>query len=191
MSDSSNSEPVVPASTTPPESDVPELVAPEPAAPGRAADGPVAPEPSADEPVAPEPVLHEPVAEPTTVAPVPVERKKRGVGAWSFALGLLTALGDIGFLIFAIVVLVGAASAVVSGDFSGLGTALGTAGLALLALFIFFGGFFTGGLAALLGLIALISGRGRVLGFLGLLFGIAAIALRVLLLSAGFSPDLG
>ena len=181
MSDSSTSEPVVPATTTPAESDVPELVAPEPAAPGRAA----------DEPAAPEPVLHQPMTEPATVVPVAVERKKRGVGAWSFVLGLLTALGDIGFLIFTIVVLAGAASAVVSGDFSGAGTALGAAGLALLALFVFFGGFFTGGLAVLLGLIALISGRGRVLGFLGLLFGIAAIALRVLLLSAGFSPDLG
>jgi hypothetical protein len=191
MSDSSTSEPVVPATTTPSDSVVPELVAPAPAAPGRTADEPAAPEPAADEPVAPEPVRYEPVAEPATVAPVAVERKKRGVGAWSFVLGLLTALGDIGFLIFTIVVLAGAASAVVSGDFSGAGTALGAAGLALLALFIFFGGFFTGGLAALLGLIALISGRGRVLGFLGLLFGIAAIALRVLLLSAGFSPDLG
>ena len=134
MSDSSTSEPVVPATTTPAESDVPELVAPEPAA----------------------------------VVPGAVERKTRGVGAWSFVLGLLTALSDIGFLIFTIVVLAGAASAVVSGDFSGAGTALGAAGLALLALFVFFGAFFTGGLAVLLGLFALISGRGRVLGFFGL-----------------------
>ncbi len=134
----------------------------------------------------------EPAVEPAVaLEPAPVEKKKRGVGAWSFVLGLLTALGDLAFLIFIVVVLVGAISDLTSGDFSGVATALGAAGLAVLALGVFFGGFFTGGLAALLGLIALVSGRGRVLGFFGLLFGAAAIALRLLLLSAGFSPDLG
>lgn len=130
-----------------------------------------------------EPVLYAP--------PVEVEKKKRGVGAWSFVLGLLTALGDLAFLIFVVVVLVGAISALTSGDLSGVTTALGAAGLAVTALFVFFGGFFTGGLAALLGLIALISGRGRLLGFFGLLFGAAAVAVRLLLLSSGFSPELG
>lgn len=144
------------------------------------------------EPVAYAQPVADPAAEPVLYAPpVEVERKKRGVGAWSFVLGLLTGLGDLAFVIFVIVVIVGTASAVFGGDFSGVGTALGAAGLALAALFVFFGGFFTAGLAALLGLIALITGRGRVLGFFGLLFGVAAIAVRVALLSAGFSPDLG
>lgn len=140
-----------------------------------------------------EPVVTEPAAEAAYAAPpAPVEKKKRGVGAWSFVLGLLTALGDLAFLIFVVVVLVGAISSFTSGDFSGVATALGAAGLTIAAFFIFFGGFFTGGLAALLGLIALITGRGRVLGVFGLLFGAAAIAVRLLLLSSGqFVPELG
>jgi hypothetical protein len=163
MSDTTR-EPEVPATTTPAE--------------------PVAVTEPAAEPVAYEAPAYE--------APVVVEKKKRGVGAWSFVLGLLTSLGDLAFLIFVIVVLVGAISAFSSGDFSGVATALGAAGLTIAAFFIFFGGFFTGGLAALLGVIALITGRGRVLGFFGLLFGAAAIAVRLLLLSSGqFAPELG
>jgi hypothetical protein len=166
MSDTSDREPAVPASQTPAEPvEVMQPVATPMSDPER------------------EPVLFDP--------PVEVEKKKRGVGAWSFVLGLITALGDLAFLIFVVVVLVGAISALTSGDLSGVTTALGAAGLAVTALFVFFGGFITGGLAALLGLVALVSGRGRVLGFFGLLFGAAAIALRLVLLSAGFSPELG
>jgi hypothetical protein len=141
------------------------------------------------EPVAvPEPA----VAPAAVVAPAPVEKRKRGVGAWSFVLGLLTALVDLTFVIFVVVVLVGAIASFSSGDFSGVTTALGAAGLTIAAFFIFFGGFFSGGLAALLGLIALVSGRGRVLGVFGLIFGIAAIGVRLLLLSSGsFVPELG
>ena len=124
-------------------------------------------------------------------APV-VERKKRGVGAWSFVLGLLTSLGDIAFLVFGIITVVGTISAVTSGDFSAINTALGAAGLVLLAFFVYFGGFVTAGLAGILGLVALITGRGRVLGLFGLLFAIAAILVRVLLLLSGnFNPELG
>lgn len=146
-------------------------------------------------------VVSEPAAEPAAVvetpapaavaAPVVVEKKKRGVGAWSFVLGLLTSLGDIAFLVVAAVALVGAVNALIGGDYSALGTVLGAAGLTLVAFFVFFGGFVTAGLAALLGLVALVSGRGRVLGLFGLLFAAAAIIVRVLILSNGFSPDLG
>lgn len=168
MSDTSTPEPVVPT-TTPAE--------------------PVAVHDPAAEPVA----AYDRAAEPAVVEPtVVVEKKKRGIGAWSFVLGLLTALADIAFLVVVIVVFVGAIASLTSGDISGVTTALGAAGLAIAALFVFFGGFFTGGLAALLGLVALISGRGRVLGFFGLLFGAAAIAVRLLLLSSGqFVPELG
>jgi hypothetical protein len=169
MSDTSKSEPAVPASSTPAE---PVTVTEPPAA-----------EPPIVAPAAAEPALVGP--------PVLIEKKKRGVGAWSFVLGLLTALVDIGFVIFGIVALVGAISDLTSGDITGVTTALGAAGLAVIALFVFFGGFLSAGLAVLLGLIALISGRGRVLGVFGLLFGAGAIAVRLLLLSSGFSPDLG
>jgi len=147
--------------------------------------------PATTTPAEPVAVTDTPAEPAAVVAPEPVEKKKRGVGAWSFVLGLLTALGDLAFLVFVVVVLVGAISDLTSGDLSGVATALGAAGLAIVALGVFFGGFFTGGLAAILGLVALVSGRGRVLGFFGLLFGAAAIAARLLLLSAGFSPDLG
>lgn len=166
MSDTSAREPAVPASQTPAE----------PVEVAQPVSAPVV-EPERN------PALFDP--------PVEVEKKKRGVGAWSFVLGLLTGLADIAFLVFVVVVLVGAISSLTSGDISGVTTALGAAGLAIAALFVFFGGFFTGGLAALLGLIALVSGRGRVLGFFGLLFGAAAIGVRLLLLSSGFSPELG
>lgn len=158
MSDTSSSDPAVPATTTPAE--------------------PVA----ASEPAAPV------VADP----PAPVEKKKRGVGAWSFVLGLLTALADIAFVIFVVVALIGAFASISAGDFSGATTALAAAGLTVAAFFLFFGGFFSGGLAALLGLIALLTGRGRVLGVFGLIFGVAAIGVRLLLLSSGsFVPEFG
>jgi hypothetical protein len=159
MSDTSPSEPAVPATTTPAE-------------------------PVAETQPAAEPSLYEP--------PAPVEKKKRGVGAWSFVLGLLTALVDIAFVIFVVVVLVGAFASFTSGDFSGATTALAAGGLTIAAFLVFFGGFFSGGLAALLGLIALISGRGRVLGVFGLIFGAAAIGVRLMLLSSGqFVPEFG
>jgi hypothetical protein len=178
MSDAKTPESAVPATTTPAEPVTPETAAV------------VDPAPVAAEPVATEPVAAEPVVAPAAVAPV-VEKKKRGVGAWSFVLGLLTSLGDIAFLVFGIIALVGAATAIFSGDYSAITTVLGAAGLGLLALFVFFGGFVTAGLAALLGLVALVGGRGRVLGLFGLIFAAAAILVRVLILANGFSPDLG
>lgn len=132
-----------------------------------------------------------PVA-PAPPAPAPVaERPKRGVGAWSFVLGLLTSLGDIAFFVFGVVALVGGFNAVMSGDVSAASGLLGAAGLAIVALFVLFGGLVTAGIAALLGVIALLTGRGRVLAFFGLVFAAAAITVRVLILTSGFSPDLG
>ena len=147
------------------------------------------PAPVVAEPAAADPVVAAPAA--AAPAPVVVERKKRGVGAWSFVLGLLTSLGDIAFLVFGIIAVVGTIASLTSGDFSGVGTALGAAGLAIVALFVFFGGFVTAGLAALLGLVALVTGRGRVLGLFGLIFAAAAIIVRVVILTSGFNPDLG
>jgi hypothetical protein len=131
------------------------------------------------------------VAEPIAAEPVVVAKKKRAVGGWSFFLGLLTGLVDIALVVYVVVVLVGAIGNFQSGDFEAVKTAIGAAGLVIVALIVFFGGFVTAGLAALLGLVALVSGRGRVLGVFGLLFAIGAILVRVGLLSAGFSPDLG
>lgn len=128
---------------------------------------------------------------PAVVETAPVARPKRALGAWSFVLGLLTGLVDIAFVVWVVVVLVGAIGDLTAGNLAAISTAIGAAGLVIVALFVFFGGFLTAGLAALLGLVALVSGRGRVLGVFGLLFGAAALGLRIALLSAGFSPDLG
>lgn len=173
MSDPVKPEPALPATTTPAE---PAAVS-EPASVPESASAEVA------EPVSP--------AAPAVVEPVVVEKKKRGIGAWSFVLGLLTGLIDIAFVVWVVVVIVGTLGDLTAGNLGAISTAISAAGLVIVALFVFFGGFLTAGLAALLGLVALISGRGRVLGVFGLLFGAAALALRIALLSAGFSPDLG
>ena len=143
------------------------------------------------EPAAPEVVEPAPAAVVAPVEPVAAPRKKRGIGAWSFVFGLLTGLIDIAFVVWVVVVIVGTVGDLTAGNLAGISTAIGAAGLVIVALFVFFGGFLTAGLAALLGLVALVSGRGRVLGVFGLLFGLGAVAVRLLLLSAGFSPDLG
>lgn len=171
MSDPVKPEPAVPATTTPAEP--------------VAVSEPVAEPASAEvaEPVSP--------AAPAVVEPVVVEKKKRGIGAWSFVLGLLTGLIDIAFVVWVVVVIVGTIGDLTAGNLGAISTAISAAGLVIVALFVFFGGFLTAGLAAILGLVALVSGRGRVLGVFGLLFGAAALALRIALLSAGFSPDLG
>jgi hypothetical protein len=181
MSDPVKPEPAVPASTTPAEPVVVSEGAPiEPAATERAST-------EVAEPVSPvTPAVVEPVVE-----PVVVTKKKRGVGAWSFVLGLVTGLVDIAFVVWVIVVLVGTIGDLTAGNLAAISTAIGAAGLVIIALFVFFGGFLTAGLAVLLGLVALVTGRGRVLGVFGLLFGVAALGLRIALLSAGFSPDLG
>jgi hypothetical protein len=143
------------------------------------------------EPAVVEPVATE-VAEPVTPAPVVVEKKKsRAVGAWSFVLGLLTVLVDIAFVIWVVVVLVGAIGDLTSGNLQAISTAISAAGLVIIALLVFFGAFVSAGLAVLLGVVGLISGRGRVLAVFGLLFGVVALLVRIGLLSAGFSPDLG
>jgi hypothetical protein len=177
MSDASKSDPAVPVTTTPAE---PAVVAePTPVTAAGVSEAEVTP-------------VAEPVT-PVVAAAVPVERKKRGIGAWSFVLGLLTGLIDIAFVVILAVTVASFIGGLTGGDFSDLGisTAIGGAGLVLAALFLFFGGFLTAGLGALLGLVALVSGRGRVLGLFGLLFSAGAIIVRVLLLSTGnFVPGL-
>jgi hypothetical protein len=128
---------------------------------------------------------------PAAVEPIdtPETAKGRGVGAWSFVLGLLAVLIDIAFVVIVLVAILGVLGDVAGGDMPGVSTALAAAGFAVLAVVLFFGGFVGAGLAVLLGLIALFSGRGRVLGVFGVLFGAAALGVRLLLLGAGFSPE--
>lgn len=152
---------------------------------------PTAPVPPAGtvEPTTPAaaPATPAPAAAAPAVAPEAPVAKKRGVGVWSFVLGLLTVIGDIVLLVVAISVLLGVIAEVSSGDFSGLATAIGAAGLGLFFVASLFGGLVLAGLGALLGLIALITGRGRVIGVIGLLLSAAALTWRIMLLTAGLN----
>lgn len=130
------------------------------------------------------PASEAPAAEPVVAEPV-VVKKKRGIGAWSFVLGLLTILGDVLFVVIAIATGV-TVFAGLSGNVTteGLQSAAGTAiGLVVYGGVVLFGGLLVAGIGALLGLIALISGRGRVLGFFGLLFSVIGLVVRILILT--------
>lgn len=136
-------------------------------------------------------------AAPAPASPVPAvvapERKKRGVGIWAFILGLLTVLGDAGYLAALVASIVNAVGSIGSGD-PQIGTTLviGFAGPV-----VYFGGFLVAGLGALLGLIAAIANRGRVLGILGLLLAAFGLLVRVLIATGAinvvqsFSDGLG
>ena len=150
---------------------------PEPTAPAVPAEVPAVPETAAPETVAP-----------ATVVPAETPaKKKRGVGVWSFILGLLTVIGDIVLLVTAVSIVLSVIAEVSSGDFSGLTAAISAAGLGLFFVASLFGGLLLAGLGALLGLIALITGRGRVIGVIGLLLSAAALAWRIMLLTAGLN----
>lgn len=137
------------------------------------------------------PVAAEPAAAPAPAAPAPAPAKKRGVGIWAFVLALLVVLGDIVFAVFAAASLVGSSqqllTALASGDAGALAGIAGFAAIALLFVVVLFGGLVLTGVAALLGIIALISGRGRVIGLFGLLLAAAALTWRIMLLTAGLN----
>jgi hypothetical protein len=118
--------------------------------------------------------------------PVVAEKKKRGAGIWSFILGLVAVLADIGVVIFVLITLFGVLSAFSAGDLAGVSAALSVAGIGFLLVVVFFGGFLVAGLGALLGLIALFAGRGRVIGIFGLLLSAAALGVRISILVSGF-----
>lgn len=143
-----------------------------------------APEPSTPTET-PVPAVAEPAAAPaapTPASPVPAvvapERKKRGVGIWAFILGLLTVLGDTGFVAAVFGSAVSTFSSIGSDDPQVAGTVL------LLTVggpIVYFGGFLVAGVGVLLGLIAAIANRGRVLGIFGLLLAGFGVLVRVLI----------
>jgi hypothetical protein len=134
-----------------------------------------------------------PAAVTDTAAPVVVVEKKKGraVGVWSFILGLLAILADLGVIVFVIVTLFSVLSAIQSGlatgDFETVTTALGVAGVGFLMFAVFIGGFVVAGLGALLGLIAIFTGRGRVIGVFGFLLSAAALGTRIALITGGLN----
>jgi len=146
-----------------------------------------------DQPVPVEPVPVEPAAEPVAAeltpppaspiepaslaaAPVPAAplavKRRRGLGAASFILGLLAILGDLAALVIGLIAVAGALtnfSSVLTDPTGSLGSALGVIVIAAVAVF---GGLLFALLAVILGLVAAIRNRGRVLGVFGIIFGL-------------------
>jgi hypothetical protein len=156
-------------------------------------------DPTTPEPVTPAatPVAATPPATPAPAseeaAPVVVVEKKKGraVGVWSFILGLLAILADLALIVFIVVTLFGVITALQSGlatgDFETVTTALGIAGIGFLLFVVFIGGFVVAGLGALLGLIAIFTGRGRVIGIFGFLLSAAALGTRIAMITGGLN----
>jgi len=156
-------------------------------------------DPTTPEPVTPAatPVAATPPATPAPVseaaAPVVVVEKKKGraVGVWSFILGLLVILADLALIVFVVVTLFSVITALQSGlatgDFETVTSALGIAGVGFLLFVVFIGGFVVAGLGALLGLIAIFTGRGRVIGIFGFLLSAAALGTRIAMITGGLN----
>lgn len=161
---------------------------------------PTTPEPVAATPVAATaPATPASVTEPSVAAtlaaepPVAVVEKKKGraVGVWSFILGLIAVLADLALIIFVVVtlfsVIADLQSAISTGEFSSVLSIPGIAGVGFLLFIVFIAGFVVAGLGALLGLIALFTGRGRVIGVFGFLLSAAALGTRIALITSGLN----
>jgi hypothetical protein len=123
---------------------------------------------------------------PATEAPV-AKKKGSAVGVWSFILGLLAVLGDLALIVFMIVTLFSAISSFQTGNYEAVLSALGVAGIGFLLFAVFIGGFIVAGLGALLGLIAIFTARGRVIGIFGFLLSAAALGTRIALITGGLN----
>jgi len=140
-------------------------------------------DPTTPEPVAPAtpvaataPATSTPATDAAAAPVVVVEKKKgRAVGVWSFILGLIAVLGDLALIVFVVATLFSVISSFQTGNYEAVLTALGVAGVVV------------AGLGALLGLIAIFTGRGRVIGVFGFLLSAAALATRISLITGGLN----
>jgi hypothetical protein len=162
------------------------------------------------DPTTPEPVASTPVAATAPATPaaattpsvaetlaaetpaVVVEKKKsRAVGVWSFILGLIAVLGDLALIIFLAVTVFSVIAelqvAMQTGEYNSILSIPGIAGVGVLLFVVFIAGFAIAGLGALLGLIALFTGRGRVIGVFGFLLSAAALGTRIALITSGLN----
>jgi hypothetical protein len=159
---------------------------PEPVAPAKSA--------AATAPATPAPVTTPSVAE-TLAAETPVavveKKKSRAVGVWSFILGLIAVLGDLALIIFVVVtlfsVIADLQAALATGEFGSVLSIPGIAGIGFVLFIVFIAGFAVAGLGALLGLIALFTGRGRIIGVFGFLLSAAALGTRIALITGGLN----
>jgi hypothetical protein len=116
-----------------------------------------------------------------TAAPATVAPRRRGIGAAAFILGLLAILGDVVGILVALFTLLGAITNL-DETLSNIDNSLGAVlGVIILEFLVFFGGILFALLAVILGIVAAVRNRGRVLGIFGVIFGIAVLATRLVL----------
>jgi len=125
----------------------------------------------------PPPVAAQPGAgAPGAAAGVP---RRRGIGAAAFVLGLLAILGDLIGLIVAFFTLLGAVTHL-GQTLTNVDNSLGAfLGVIILEFIVFFGGILFALLAVILGIVATVRNRGRVLGIFGVIFGLVVLVTNV------------
>jgi hypothetical protein len=126
----------------------------------------------------PPPVAYEPGAEAPGQAPAPAPRR-RGIGTAAFVLGLLAILGDLIGLIVAFFTLLGAVTHI-GETLTNVDNSLGAfLGVIILEFIVFFGGILFAALAVILGIVAAVRNRGRVLGIFGVIFGVVVLVSHI------------
>lgn len=101
--------------------------------------------------------------------------RRRGIGAAAFVLGLMAILGDLIGIVVALFTLLGAVThpgQTLTNVDSSLGAFLG---VIILEFLVFFAGIVFAVLAVILGIVAAVRNRGRVLGIFGVIFGIVVL----------------
>lgn len=117
-----------------------------------------------------------------SAAPPAAPPRRRGIGTAAFVLGLLAVFGDLIGVIVAFFTLLGAVTDL-RGTFTNIDGSLGAVlGVVILEVIFFFGGILFGLLAVILGLVAAIRNRGRVLGVFGVIFGLGVLVVHVMIL---------
>ena len=127
-------------------------------------------------------------------APAVAMPPRRGIGVAAFVLGLLAILGDLIGIVVALFSVLGAVTNL-DQTLTNVDGSLGAfLGVIILEFIVFFGGILFAALALILGIVAAVRNRGRVLGIFGAIFAvgvlIAHIALYVTISTSGNVPGL-
>lgn len=107
--------------------------------------------------------------------------RRRGIGTAAFILGLLAVLGDVVGILIALFTLLGAVTNL-GQTLTNVDNSLGAVlGVIILEFLVFFGGILFAVLAVILGIVAGVRNRGRVLGIFGVIFGAVVLATHLVL----------
>jgi len=122
-----------------------------------------------------------PVSRGTSDAQQTVAPRRRGIGTAAFVLGLLAVLGDLVGVTVALFTLLGAVTNL-GQTLTNVDNSLGAfLGVIIVEFLVFFGGILFALLAVILGIVAAARNRGRVLGIFGVIFGLAVLAVHLVL----------